>query len=226
MKLLPGLALVALSVSAPVAAQAPAPAKSPSELVQARDKLREGKPEEALALVAPIVARAEAAEAKDPAAICPAQAVAFLGALMQRGGNLNVTISIHNDWCDAMLVQGYALGELKRYGEAADRLGKLVGHDKDNANYLAEYAFALRANGQNDAAMTYYNKVKDVASRFSDKPNQRRWRAVALRGIGYIEFDRANWKAAETAYRDSLKEEPGNPIALRELELIRQKQAE
>jgi len=224
MKKLTILAIFAasLAASSQLAAQAPAP-KGASELEQAKAKLREGKPAEALALVDPIVARAEAKEAKDPEAMCPSAAAAFLVAYMRQSSKLNISVSVENDWCDAMLVQGYALGEQKRFSEAADRLGKLVKHDKFNANYLAEYAFALRSSGQVDLAMEFYRKTKDAASHYSDKAAQRHWRAVALRGIGFIEFDRANWKAAEKAYKDSLKDEPGNQIALGELELIKQK---
>lgn len=198
--------------------------EGPSELDQAVVLVREGKATEALALLDPIVAKAESDEAKDPKAPCPAQALALLAAFMPR--NLNVTLSVRNDWCDAMLVQGYALAELKRFDEAAARLGKLVQHDPRNAQYLAEYAFNLRSSGQIDEALETYNRAKSAASRYTDKAAKKHWRAVALRGIGYIAFEREQWDTAEKAYRDSLKDEPGNQIALSELELIRQKRAQ
>ena len=200
-------------------------APAPSALDQAKAALRQGKPDAALSLVGPIIAKAEASDAKDADAMCPGAAAAFLTAFMAKESKLNVVVSVENDWCEAMLVEGYALGELKRFDEAAERLGKLVKHDGSNANYLAEYGFALRSAGRVDQAMSAYKQAKAAASRYSDKSAQRHWRAVALRGIGYIEFDRQNWKAAEKAYKDSLRDEPGNQIALSELELIKQKLA-
>jgi tetratricopeptide (TPR) repeat protein len=225
---LAGLAILGLTIAtpaiadpAPQSASSAAAQQTPSELDQALALLHDGKPAEALALLDPIVAKAETEEAKDPKAACPAQAMAMLAAFMPR--NLNFTMSVRNDWCEAMLAQGFALVELKRYDEAASRLGKLVQHDPGNANYLAEYAFSLRSSGQIDQALDAYNRAKSAASRYSNKAEKRHWRAVSLRGIGFVAFERQQWDVAEKAYRDSLKDEPGNQIALSELDLIRQK---
>lgn len=222
------IALLGLGAAVPVhadPASVPATAaRAPSSLERAKMLLSEGKAAEALALVEPIVAQAEADEAKDANASCPGLAANFLAAYMAQR-NLNVTVSIENDWCESMLVQGYALGELKRFDEAALRLEKLVKHDPNNANYLAEYGFALIHSGQLDKALDAYKRAKSAASRFTDKAAKRHWRAVALRGIGYIAFEREQWDEAEKAYRESLKEAPGNAIALSELELIRTKRS-
>lgn len=221
---LASLSVIGLSISTPTLSDPPG-SPVPSSLEQARTLLGEGKPDAALTLVDLIVAKAELEDAKDPNAMCPSAAGAFLAAFMKRS-NLNVTVTVENDWCEAMLVQGYALAELKRYDEAVARLGKLVQHDSRNANYLGEYAFALRSNGKIDQASEIYTRMKDAASHYSDKAAKRHWRAVALRGIGFIHFDRLQWDKAEKSYRDSLKDEPDNKIALSELELIRQRRSQ
>lgn len=220
-RLLTALGAIFLLGSAPVGAD-PAPEKSPSDLERAKQALVDGKPAEAIELVDPIIAKAESDEAKNPTAACPSAATALLAAMMGQKG-LNVTVSVENDWCDAMLVRGFALVEQKRFDEAVAMLGKLVKHDPRNANYLCEYAFALRSSGKVDEAFDAYQRAKNAAGSYADKRAKAHWRAVALRGIGYIEFDRENWDKAEKAYRDSLKAEPGHAGALSELELIKQK---
>ena len=99
--------------------------------------LKEGKADQSLALVDPIIAQAMLKDAKDPKAICPGDAVAVLERFMKD----KVSISVENDWCEAMLVKGYALNELKRPAEAALVLESLVGHAPNNPQYLIEYAY-------------------------------------------------------------------------------------
>ena len=219
-RLLAAIGAIGLLAAVPLRAET-TPEKSPTELERAKQALVDGKPADALELVDPIITKAESDEAKDPAAICPSAASAFLIAMMGKQG-ANVSVSVDNDWCDAMLVRGFALTELKRFDEAAATLGKLVKHDPRNANYLCEYAFALRSSGKMDQAFDTYRQASNAASLYTDKRTKAHWRAVALRGMGYIEFDRKNWDKAEKAYRDSLKAEPGNALALSELELIKQ----
>src|SRR4051812_33407914 len=85
-----------------------------SDLEAAHEQLKAGHAEQSLALVDPIIERAMLKDAKDPAAICPSAAAAVLQSFMKG----NFSVSVENDWCDAMLVKGYALNELKRPAEA------------------------------------------------------------------------------------------------------------
>lgn len=197
----------------------------PSDLEKAFAALKYKQPKTALELVDPIILKAEEKDAKDPDAMCPGNAAAFLLAFMKNAGK-HVTVTVENDWCDAMLVRGYALVELEKFDEATATLAKLIRHDAGNAQYRAEYAFTLRAAGKIDEAYTQYVSVRQLASKYKDKATKNHWQAVALRGIGYIEFDRGNWDLAERAYRDSLKVEPNNPIALSELNIIKTKRAQ
>jgi tetratricopeptide (TPR) repeat protein len=216
-----------LFLSASIAAafmpgMAVAEAAKPSTLEQARALLAEAKPKEAIALVDPIIAKAEADEAKDPEAMCPGRAADFLAAFMQKD-NLNVTVTIEDDWCEAMLIKGFALSELKQKAEALTVLKKLVGHDDANPNYVAEYAFVLQTNGMLDESFANYQRVKDIASSLRDKQAKKHWRAVALRGLGYIYIERKQWDEATKSYKASLKDEPDNKVAKSELEYIKRK---
>ena len=190
-----------------------------SELQIARELLKQAKLQEAIALVDPIITRATSKEAKDPDAICPGIAVAFLQSFMQKEAK-NIVVSVENDWCDAMLLKGYALTELKRYPEAAQTLEILVRHDPNNAQYLIEYAFAVRSSGETARALALYQKAEGLAARSLDKQAGAHFRAAALRGQGYAYIDLQRWDDAAKAYRKSLKYEPESELARNELKFV------
>ena len=186
------------------------------DVATAQELLKTGKPDQALALVEPIIAQAMEKDAKDPAAICPRIAIAVLQAFMKG----NVSVSVENDWCDAMLVKGYALNELKRPAEAEKVLGSLVGHDPNNAHYLIEYAYTVRFNGQPERSLELYKKAERLASKLPDRDASTHWRAAALRGEGYSYTDLQRWDDAVKAYHQSQKFEPDSDIAKHELQYI------
>jgi tetratricopeptide (TPR) repeat protein len=189
-----------------------------SDLQTATELLNAGKAEGALALVEPIIAQAMLKDAKDPDAICPSAAVAVLQTFMKG----NFTVSVENDWCEAMLVKGYALNELKRSEEAARVLETLVKHAPNNAQHLVEHAYTVRVIGQVERALELYKRAEGVASKLDDRQSAAHWRAVALRGQGYAYTDLQRWDEAAKAYRKSFKYEPGNEIARNELRYIEQ----
>jgi tetratricopeptide (TPR) repeat protein len=188
----------------------------PSGLDAAKAMLKAGHPDQSLALVSPIIEQAMSKDAKDPAAICPSAAAAVLQSFIK--GNLS--ISVENDWCDAMLVKGYALNELKRPEEAALALKTLVGHAPNNANYLIEYAYTVRVNGELEQSLDLYKRAERIASRLEDKGAAAHWRAVALRGQGFALTELQRWEDAKKAYERSSKYEPTNEITRHELQYI------
>lgn len=171
--------------------------------------VRAGQPQKSLALVEPIIAEAMLKEAKDPTAICPSAAAAFLQSYMKG----KFTVTVENDWCDAMLVKGYALNELKRPGEAAQVLEALTRHDPTNPQYLIEYAYTVRLNGQLERSLELYRKAEKLASKLPDRESAAHWQAVALRGQGYAYTDLQRWDDATKAYQRSFNYEPDNHIA-------------
>jgi tetratricopeptide (TPR) repeat protein len=189
-----------------------------SDLETAMDLLKAGHADQSLALVDPIIAQAMLKDAKDPTAICPSAAAAVLQTFMKG----NFSVSVENDWCDAMLVKGYALNELKRAAEAAQVLEALVRHAPDNAQYLIEYAYTVRVNGQLERSLELYKQAERVASKFPDAPGAAHWRAVALRGEGYDFSELQRWDDATKAYQRSFKYEPDNAIARNEMQYIQQ----
>lgn len=187
-----------------------------TDLESARESLKSGHADQALALVEPIIAQAMLKEAKDADAVCPGAAAALLQSYMKG----NFTISVENDWCEAMLVKGYALNELKRPAEAAQILKSLVGHAPTNANYLIEYAYTVRVNGETERSLELYRQAEKLASTTADRQSAKHWRAVALRGQGFALSELQRWDEATKAYKQSFKYEPGNEIAQNELRYI------
>ena len=187
-----------------------------SDLESARELLKAGKPDQSLALVDAIIAQAK--EASDPKAICPGAAAAVLQSFMKG----QFTVSVENDWCEAMLVKGYALNELKRPVEAAQVLESLVGHDPNNPQYRIEYAYTVRVNGDLERSLELYKQAEKLASKLEDRESASHWRAAALRGQGYAYTDLQRWDDAVKAYQRSLKYEPGSDLAKSELQYIEQ----
>lgn len=197
--------------SSPVHGQA-----QPSDIKSVEDLLVAGHADQALALVDPIVAQAMLEDAKDPAAICPNAAASVLQSFMKG----SFSVSVENDWCDAMLFKAYALNELKRPAEAEQILKILVGHAPNNAQYLNEYAYTVRVNGDPERAFDLYKRAEKIASKLPDRKNAAHWRAVALRGQGYVHIELQRWDDATKAYQRSFKYEPENELARNELRYI------
>lgn len=57
-------------------------------------------------------------------------------------------------------------------------------------------------------------------------PSSKNLKGLVLRGIGYQLVELDDLDGAERAYRDSLEAEPGNALAQRELEFIRERRAQ
>lgn len=197
--------------SSPIHGQA-----KPNDLATARELLKSGQAHQALALADQIIAEAMLNDAKDPTATCPGEAAAVLQTFMKG----NFTVTVDNDWCDAMLVKGYALNELKRPVEAAEVLRTLVGHAPNNAQYLIEYAYTVRVNGERERSLDLYKQAEKIAAKFPDRESGMRLRAASLRGQGYVYIELERWDDATKAYQKSRKYEPDNEIARNELQYI------
>lgn len=208
-----GVAILVVSMLGISPAQAQ---RQQSDLDAAREQLTAGHADRSLALVEPIISAALQGVASKPTAMCPGAAVAALRPFI--AGNLS--LYVENDWCEAMLVKGYALIELKRPAEAEQMLATLVGHAPKNPQYLAEYAYAVRVNGDVPQALALYKRAESAAAQVTDKASAAHWRAVALRGQGYCYTELQRWADAVKAYQRSLKHEPGNDVALQELQFI------
>jgi tetratricopeptide (TPR) repeat protein len=132
------------------------------------------------------------------------------------GSKVNV---LGPEWCEALFMQAYAYTELNRPAEAVASLRKAVALAPLDPRYAAELGFALRSVGDLDAALEEYQRADSVAE-WADDDEQSRYHAVAWRGICWVHSERRAWDLAAQACRKSLEFEPGNEIALGELDYI------
>lgn len=72
-------------------------------------------------------------------------------------------------------------------------------------------------------ALADYRLALQLVDRY---PSNAGMKAIALRGLGYILVELGDLPGAERAYQDSLTADPDNALAKRELQYIRDRQAQ
>lgn len=87
------------------------------------------------------------------------------------------------------------------------------------ASGYCEHGFILNQSGNAKDGLTAYTKALELAETFE---HSRGIKAMALRGIGFSKIELQDYEGAKQAFAQSLKIEPGNKIALGELEYIRE----
>ena len=85
------------------------------------------------------------------------------------------------------------------------------------AEPLVERGYLLNQLGRSGEALDDYQRALELVSRFQ---SNKYVEAIALRGLGYTHVELGDLDAAEQAYQASLKAEPDNALALRELDYI------
>lgn len=88
---------------------------------------------------------------------------------------------------------------------------------------LAERGYLTGQLGDHRRALELYRKALALSEKY---PSSKDLKGLTLRGIGYQLIELDDLDGAERAYRDSLKAEPGNELAQRELDFIRDRRAE
>ena len=170
----------------------------------AMDLMRKGRAADALALLEPAAQRF-AGVAKQGSARCGKQ-------------------GLDAETCDALFLRAFALTELGRRSDAIEALQQLTRLSPDAPRYVVELAYAYRASGDKDAAMATYAAAVKVASRPAAVDGAK-YRAAALRGMGYLLVDKGDLAGGEKAYRASLRDDPESKIAAGELAFIARKRA-
>ncbi|MGO1071976.1 hypothetical protein [Lysobacter sp. CA199] len=83
---------------------------------------------------------------------------------------------------------------------------------------LAERGYLVGQLGDNRRALELYRHALALVEKY---PRSGHLKGLVLRGIGYQLIETGDLEGAQRAYRDSLKAEPDNALAQRELEFIR-----
>ncbi len=219
------------------AAEAPAADGAEADAWQARQNQRVLRGDELLKQHQPEAAIREAFdpiirdhEARHPAGdtvyFCvrtPAEALFYLTGLAaahDKTGQGRNGVALASTWAYGYYGKAFALIELNRFDEAAEALDRALELSPANSQFLTERGYLYRASREWDKMLASHQAALEHVD-FSPDAQRDTERARALRGAGYalIELDRLD--EAERHFRDSLKIEPGNPVALDELDYIK-----
>jgi tetratricopeptide (TPR) repeat protein len=128
------------------------------------------------------------------------------------------------EWLDiacaeAYHYQGYAQFDQKQYALALPYLEKAIALAPYFPEALNERAAALNQLGRLDEAVVTYRQVIALGEHV---PESAYMAPLAWRGIGWALVEKQDWAGARQAYEQSLVIDPGNELALSELEYIKQ----
>jgi tetratricopeptide (TPR) repeat protein len=112
--------------------------------------------------------------------------------------------------------------EQKDTGSALAFLDKAIALSPYWAQPLAERGYLLNQLGRPEDGLASYRRALELVERF---PSNAHARALVLRGLGYTHIELGDLDQAEAAYRQSLQAEPGNTLAMRELDYIAEQRA-
>jgi tetratricopeptide (TPR) repeat protein len=188
------------------------------------DKMRAGKPAEALAEHFEPVAREyesryRSADKKVYSSRSTVETLFYLlqGAVAEPKQSATVYSA---NWGLAYFLKGYALIELKRLPEAGAALDSAVALAPKNAQYLNErgQSFILEKNW--DAARKIFVEAESAAREFSPEHLRTSELSRALRGQGYVQIELNNLDEAEKLYDRSLAMNKDDRMARGQLRYI------
>jgi tetratricopeptide (TPR) repeat protein len=233
MSLLLNLAMLALDPTAQATDQpvsqsqtatlAPTEAKKEDDRIdRAAQLMKDGKIADAITILDGMIAEFEKAHpANSDSMVFSAsnlmQTIYYSGitATLKKNG-----VVVEDDWALAYFLKGFALIDLNRPDDALPYLDKAVALSPVDSQYLAERGEWHKSRKQWDQAFADFKAAAD-ASDFSEDSIKAHHKARGLRGMGYVRIEQGQLDEAEKLFRQSLKSEPGNEIALSELEYIK-----
>ena len=124
-------------------------------------------------------------------------------------------------WSRAYYLKAYTLLELKELNLAEKNIRKALYLSPSNSKYLSELGHVQHIKKQWKKALKSYQLAEKSASFFSPKKLKRKEILRAKRGMGYSYTELKEFKKAEAVYKDILKIDSRDRVALRELKYIR-----
>ena len=179
---------------------------------------KRGEREEALEIVRPVLAYCDALLGTGRALVSVSTEAEYREHVATAGNGDPV------DWVDmacpdAYQVHAFVAVEEKRFDDALAMLEKTIRLAPYWSEPLTEHGFVLNQLGRPADGLASYRSAL-VLSRKHEA--NKRAIALALRGIGYSQVELGDLDGAEQSYKESLEVEPGNTLAQRELDYIRQ----
>lgn len=126
------------------------------------------------------------------------------------------------EWIDiscaqAFQIRGYAAAARQQWPQALDWLDQALAIGPYLASAYIERGYVLRGMQRLDEALASYRQALALSDTY---PQARPAQAMALRGIGVVLIDLQDLDGARASLHRSLEVEPGNAVALHELEYI------
>ena len=179
---------------------------------------KRGDRKEALEIVRPVLAWCDGLLGTGRALVSVATEAEYSEYVAARGNGEPV------DWVDMACpdtyqVHAFVAVEEKRFDDALAMLEKTIRLAPYWSEPLTEHGFVLNQVGRPADGLASYRSALTLSRKHEAN---KRAIALALRGIGYSHIELGDLDAAEQAYLESLEVEPGNALAQRELEYIRE----
>ena len=195
-------------------------AQQAGALKAASDALVDGRADDALATVTPVVEAYQHGYASEKQRLyCDITPVQTVASLTEAARDKTSAIAVNPDLCLAHYVRGYALVDLGRIVEAQAEFEQLVAMAPFNARYVYELANTRRMQKQYDLAMKGYEQAADLASLAPDS-REKIERGMAWRQMGWIYVEQGDLDKGEAIYHKCLELDPNDKKAQGELGYI------
>lgn len=136
------------------------------------------------------------------------------------GGKAKPKITrVHDSFAQALQLKAYIASSLQNWDEATEYLDKKISYAPYEAQPHLEKGYVLNARGRPAEGLESYKKAYELAQAHNAA---RQEQAAALRGMGSTLIELGRLDEAEDSYNKSLEIDPGNRIALNELQYIRE----
>lgn len=188
---------------------------------------KRGNLEGVIPLLDPVIAAFESMQARS-ATFCSENQKQTLALLLTAASDHNEgkssapggkTVVVNEAFCIALFLKGYVMVDMGRNAEAETFLRRAHEGEPLNAHFLNEYAEWYKMAGQWQRAHDLFAEALDKAS-YADDESQPKYRARALRGMGYTEIELGKLDDAEKHMPESQKYDPDSNAAKHELEYI------
>lgn len=126
---------------------------------------------------------------------------------------------IHDSFVQALQMKAYIASAMKQWDQAIDYLNKKISYAPYDAQPYIEMGYVLNQQGKTQMAFDTYKKAYALAVEHSTAKMEQ---AMALRGMGTSLIDLGKLDDAVASFNKSLELDPGNKIALSELQYIEQ----